>query len=197
MKRAIVLLGGAVICDADVWRTARLDEGDGRAVTGDYLRVAAVACLYKRYPGSTCILSGGSVKYNAPTVAYVNKQELLRDGVPEESIRLEERSLNTWQQLQSLNTLIPDGRVDHVLIVSNTWHLPRVCAMILRDQYLSSLLQKGVIELVGAEEVLTQYDAFTWKQMLEDWYASPGLRARIELEERGISDLRSGNYRFV
>ena len=198
MKRALALLGGTVVRDGSGWRTARFDERDGHGgVMGDFLRVHAVACLWRQGMGSICIVSGGRVVPGAPTVAWVNRGELVRAGVPEGCLLLEEASLNTWQQLQAVKRIIAEQGIEAVTLVSNAWHLPRIREMLLRDEALSGWQARGAVACVGAEEVLIEQDPKLWGPLVGAWRATPEFRARVALEERGIADLRVGTYRLI
>lgn len=191
----IVVLGGGLLYENGVWRTTRFNEkGDTFGALGDRLRVEAAALLYQENPDAVLIASGGKgqLKDNsdAPTISSVIKKELIELGVPAARIIEEDVSGNTWQQLQQLKALIQQRSARSVLIISNEWHLPRVKAMIEKDSAIE------ILQCVSAEEILIERDAARWKSFIAMAYQSDDIRKRIELEMKGVEDIRKGTYRL-
>ena len=61
--------------------------------------------------------------------AHVMRDELIKQGVPEEMILMDDQSFNTRQNIANAVTLLADADVDHVLIVTSDYHLPRAMAI--------------------------------------------------------------------
>ena len=201
-KTAIVILGGGLKKDADGrWRTTNYDEpGDNFGVSGDRLRVVAASYLYKSNPEQIIIVSGGRGQLkdipDAPTVSQVLKKELMELGVPEEKIIEENISGNTYEQLKKIKRLIRKEGLKKIDFVSNKWHLPRIKAMLESFPELKEIYNLVKVELKGAEEILLKYDHKNWQEIIEKVYKSEGLKKRIELEQKGIQDIKEGRYKI-
>ena len=61
--------------------------------------------------------------------AHVMRDELIRQGVPDECILVDDTSRNTNQNIANAAALLEDHEVDHVLIVTSDYHLPRALAL--------------------------------------------------------------------
>ena len=200
-KEAIFILGGGLIKDNGKWRTTNFDEpGDNFGTLGDRLRVLAADVMYKRDPELLLIPSCGKGQYkdisDAPAVAEVIKKELIELGIPINSIIKEEKSGNTWQQLQQFKKIINQQGFSKASFLSNRHHLPRVQAMIEVDDDLNKMLAEGKIGLVSAEEVLIEHDAAKWEQYINDAYQSKAVKKRIALEKEGVKQIRERTYKY-
>lgn len=69
--------------------------------------------------------------------AHVMREELIRQGVPADSILMDDKSFNTKQNIDHAVTLLEGHEVDRVLIVTSDYHLPRALA-IAEDAGLSA-----------------------------------------------------------
>ncbi|OYO24301.1 hypothetical protein CGZ93_04150 [Enemella dayhoffiae] len=74
------------------------------------------------------VLSGGRARPGRPSEAAAMRDWLLEHGLEWERTVLEDRSVNTWQNLQFSRPLIAGSA--HVLIISSDYHLPRVRLML-------------------------------------------------------------------
>ena len=91
-------------------------------------RVDAAARAWKER--SCVIVVCGAKGSNEPaTEASVMKAELIRQGVPEEYILMDDKSFNTRQNIANAVTLLEGREVDHVLVVTSDYHLPRAMAI--------------------------------------------------------------------
>ncbi len=199
-RKAIVIVGGSVRKDDQGrWRTTLLSEGDEHGALGDRLRVIAGAMLYKEETSQKIIALGGRGQLaqvpNAPAVADIIKKELIACDVPVDAIITETESGNTFQQLQSLKKILHDYDFQRVLIVSNTYHLPRIEAMIEMDVELKHMLNQGHIELRSAEEILVEREPER-KEEIDRAYASKQMQERIKKEQEGVSQLKEGTYKL-
>lgn len=202
MKKVIVVLGGGLKIEADGrWRTTNFDEeGDKFGALGDRLRVEAAACLYEKENDILFVASGGHGQLrdvpDTPTVASVIGRELVELGIPAEKIILEENSSNSWQQLQEIKNIITKYNPEKIKVISNRYHLPRLEAMIKKDQELFKLSQGHKIGFQSAEDILLEYKEKEWKEIIEKAYQAEEMKERITLEERGIKDLKEGKYKL-
>jgi len=199
-KKAIFILGGALNQVGGRWRTTGFQDGDEFGVTGDRLRVIAAEYLYQDNPDLKIIVSGGRGQYQGrsemPTIAEVLKQELIERGVPSGNIILEDKSGNTWEQLQALKSLLAQKKINDVAIISNEYHLPRIKAMIENlDLGLAQMLQENKIKLLAAEQVLVERKP-EWKKEIDEAYQLPGMAERIALEKKGVRDIQEGKYKL-
>lgn len=208
---AIVILGGGLVKDKNGWRTIRFsDMKNNSAVTdvfGDNLRVLAGYFLYKNFKDKkynpVILVSGGrgylrKVK-GAPCVAEVLKKELLELGVPDGGIIEENKSDNTYQQLEKISVMILKNKWKNIIIISNRYHLPRVRAFIenIKDlEFFRRQLKNKKIHLLSAEDVVLKHDSKKWGSIIARAMKSRWMKERIVLEKQGIVQLRAGLYRL-
>lgn len=197
-KQAIYILGGGLIKENNKWRTTNFNDGDNFGAMGDRLRIDAAYVLYKKNSNLILITSCGKGQYkdipDAPTVAEVMKQELIELGIEDSKILKEEKSGNTWRQLQELKNIIKNNNLDKIYILSNRHHLPRVQAMIEVDNVLYEMLKRQVIELVSAEEVLIENNPDKWTTDIDNAYQTEAMKKRLDLEAQGVMQIREGIY---
>lgn len=116
----IVVLGGPIDVRLSAARaTAALNEGAER--------LTAAAELARRYPDARLIYSGGSARLLAPEAreAPVAQQLLVRLGVPEQRIAIEERSRNTAENAAFSKALANPQPGERWLLVTSAFHMPR------------------------------------------------------------------------
>lgn len=200
-NRVIVILGGGLIKEDGKWRTTNFNEkGDNFGALGDRLRVIAGSYLYKNNPEVFIIASGskGQLKDipDAPAVSEILKKELIELGVPKEKIIEENKGGNTFQQLQKIKRIIEENCFKKVIIISNEWHLPRVEAMIKYDSDLAKMLEEKKIEIKSAEKICFKYEPEKWQDIINTAYNSEEIIKRIELEKRGVEQIKNGTYKF-
>ena len=100
-------------------------------------RVDAAARAWKER--NCLIVVCGAQGHNEPaTEASVMKAELIRQGVEEDSILMDDKSFNTKQNIRNAIQLMEGKSVQRVLIVTSDYHLPRAMA-IARDNGLDPL----------------------------------------------------------
>jgi uncharacterized SAM-binding protein YcdF (DUF218 family) len=116
-KAVFVLLGGGL---------AKSIKGEETIPFYAFARISAAAQAYHHCmtEKEKCriLISGGSVQ-GAPSEASLYGKALVSMGVPEASLTLEERSLNTWQNAQFSQPLIND--TESVSIITNGLHARR------------------------------------------------------------------------
>lgn len=85
-------------------------------------RLLAAIALWRRTPEATLVIAGGgpwSISESA-----VLTQLAAQLGVPQDAIRSETRSQNTWENAQELHSLAP-ALPERIALVSSALHLPR------------------------------------------------------------------------
>ena len=81
--------------------------------------------LYKNDIIDMVIVTGGRAKNNENSDAYMAKQYLIKEGVPEESILLEEESTITQENLENSLKIMNDNKLETALIISDPLHMKR------------------------------------------------------------------------
>ena len=197
MDTLISILGGAIWNDHGVWQTNGPDgPGDPDGVTNDRFRVLAGAYLYQKNPTYTTLLAqGGLAKGLRPSIARVIRTELKALDVPEDHILLEERSVSTFSQLFELKLIVVKEQPEHILIISNEWHLPRIEAMIKWIPELRELSEQKP-HLVAAEEILLQEREKDWRVIIETLRQRDDMISRISKEQKGVKQIQAGTYRY-
>lgn len=91
-------------------------------------RVDAAAKAWKERQ-SLIVVCGAQGTNEPATEASVMKAELIRQGVQEEYILMDDKSFNTRQNIANAVKLLEGREVDHVLVVTSDYHLPRAMAI--------------------------------------------------------------------
>jgi len=127
------------------------------------LRLEKASQLIHEQPERLVLLLGGITSTDAPSEAASGLFYLQQHGLPEQySIRLEEQSKNTLDNLQNARQMLKREKIDQVALISNRYHLAR-CQLIA-----SSL--KIEHTLCAAEPVLTINAVTLWKLLIEAAY---------------------------
>jgi phage pi2 protein 07 len=199
-KMILVVLGGILVKDKEgFWRTTKFSEGDNYGASGDYLRVYAACYLAKKNPASLIIVLGGRGQLKAvkdsPAVASIIKKELMALSIPKQKILVETKSGNTASQLWALAKILKEKKIQKINLISNAYHLPRIKAMIKYLPKLSRAYQKVKINFVAAEKVVLATKVKKWQKIIKLALKSPAFKRRIQLEKKGILDLKKGLYK--
>ena len=91
-------------------------------------RIDAAANAWKER-NSLIVVCGAQGSNEPAPEAHVMRDELISQGVPEEMILMDDRSFNTRQNIANAVALLADRDVDHALIVTSDYHLPRALAI--------------------------------------------------------------------
>ena len=89
------------------------------------LRVQAGAEAYARGLSKKIVVSGGAAPGSRITEAAVMAQLLLRAGVPQEAVMLEDRAQDTMENLRFTARLLGGAKGKRVLVVTSDYHLRR------------------------------------------------------------------------
>lgn len=129
--------------------------------------------LYKNNTIDMIIVTGGKAKGNKDSDAFMAKQYLLEEGVPEKSILLEEESVITQENLQNSLKIMLDNELETALIISDPLHMKRAMLMakdLEMDAYSSSTKTsaykslKTKIPFLGRETFF--YIGYKWYRLL-------------------------------
>lgn len=91
-------------------------------------RIDAAAKAWKERNALIVVCGAQGSNEPAPE-AHVMREELIRQGVPEEMILMDDQSFNTRQNIANAVRLLEDREVQRVLIVTSDYHLPRAMAL--------------------------------------------------------------------
>lgn len=120
----IVMLGGAV-------DTHITGERHSPALNEAGERVTATAELARDYPEARLLLSGGAnhlVHDNTPTESQIARDVLVKIGVPESRITVEELSRNTCENGSQSAAVFQTKPGEQWLLVTSASHMPRAVA---------------------------------------------------------------------
>ena len=91
-------------------------------------RMDAAAKAWKERNCLIAVCGAQGAKEPVPE-AHAMREELIRQGVPEECILMDDKSFNTRQNIAHAKALLEGHEVNHVLIVTSDYHLPRAMAI--------------------------------------------------------------------
>lgn len=114
-------------CDVGIVLGAAADQNGVSEVYKQRLNHAAA--LYKSDMIDMIIVTGGKAKDNENSDAYMAKQYLLEEGIPEESVLLEEESVITQENLENSLKIMDDNELETALIISDPLHMKRAMRM--------------------------------------------------------------------
>lgn len=130
-----------------------ISGGDTSARTEEAIK------LYKNGWAPKLIFSGAAQDKSGPSNAEAMKQIALQEGVPENSILLEESSINTEENARNTQSLIKDNRLGRVILVTSAYHQRRA-SLEFRKR-------------AGNEVVIFNHPVAHDKQWRDNWYATP------------------------
>ena len=198
-QQYVAILGGGLVKDK-VWRTTNYTEGDLFGVQGDRMRVLAASYIYQHNPSTIFIILGGKGQLanipGAPTVASVIAKELIDLGIPKGNIVKEEKSATTFQQLFEAKKIIDKKNINSISFISNSFHLPRIRAMIKHAPQLPKLYKNIKIKYLSAEQICLKYDKSKWQKIINKAMDSQAMLDRLKLERKGVRDIKQGKYKF-
>jgi len=189
-KYTIIILGGLL---------RKNPNGSFKTERFNYVRVLAGYYLYKKLSKKnkvTLVVSGGKGIYKdipgVPPVAKVMKNELIKLGLPQKKILEENKTPSTYAELVWIKNFLIK-KPDKVILVSNSYHLPRIKTMI---NYLPEFkgLGKNIL-LTSAEKVVIKFNN-KLESKINRKLKSPKMKGVIANEQRGIRALKSDNYKF-
>ena len=157
-------------------------------------------------------LFNGEIEPHAVTMA----EYLSSRGVPKDKIKLQMRSYDTVSDVSESLKLIKRNEWKRVLVVGNETHIPRM--KVVLDQMLRSRTQKGIlpgfevtkkvdkalrwyeqnwrnIEFIHSEDLLEKAHSLL-AQAVSETRKTDVFRARMEMEDEGMTDLVRGNYQI-
>lgn len=92
-------------------------------------RINHAIVLYQSGKVAKLAFTGGTPKPGFMTEAEVGRRYALRQGVPQRDIVLENTSRNTYGNLRNIRPVLAEQGFQHVVLVSDPFHLARAAAM--------------------------------------------------------------------
>lgn len=204
MKKAIAILSAGIKKNKDgQWASTDLSKSDNKlGAPGGKMRVIAASYLFKDNPETAIIASGGrgwdvvGDEPDRPNLSAIIKHELVELGVLPEKIIEENNSNKTMEQLKEIAKTADRKGINHVIIITNDYHLARVKAMIEFNDSLNEMFKNNQINLKSAEKICLQYDQEKWQNTINDAYESEEMKKRIKMEKNGVKQIKEGTYKF-
>lgn len=150
-------------------------EADGRPSKTLTVRAEHGAALWQQGIAPSVICAGG-VTNNAPrSEADACREELVRFGVPFDAVLLEERSINTEQNVANTLQLMHENDLQSAVVVSSRYHLLRARWLFWRQQG-NVVMSPARIDYLTRTEIgysyAREWAAFHW-QLLRDRFNTP------------------------
>jgi|SRR5579885_1887646 len=194
---ALIVLGGNIIDrnGSGSYSTTSYDpdEGEIKKSFSAQGRVIAAALLYHLGVSNCIIVSTGKTEPdnpNAPTEATVMKSELLRYGVSEKDIVLEDVSTTTKENAEALTEMFADKRLEKytsVGIITSSWHIRRTA------EFFKLAGFRPQRKYISSDTIIARYLP-QFKEEIAQIYRTDTMRDRITRESSGVQALRTGAY---
>ena len=179
--RTLYVLGGTISYRHEGgWQLDYNDQEDRHGPTGNVFRVVGAYYAWAFNMFDKIIFVGDKGFYtgtNAPTIAHMMFEDVHRLGVPYDNLGILTKGSDTLSQLEAVKD---DGGE---VIMSATWHLPRISIM--------SKIHGITLSTISAEDLIAQVAPY-WKPLIERYNANLG--NRLDSELRGIYDSLCGHY---
>lgn len=199
-KRAIILFGSTLVKRHGHWQTAGFERNVPKTAIGGKLRILAAYFLYKKGSVPIIILGGKRREkrfVNTPVIAGITKNELIKLGVPQKDIIVENKSSNTYENLINLIKILEKQKFGQIVIVSNKYHLPRIKTLIKYASGLIKLPHLVKISYRPAESVLTKESPRLWRMAVQKAYTSTKIKKLESSEKEGIKEIKNGSYNYT
>jgi len=118
-RSAIVLLGGGIYANAPEYGGS--DELKSYAM----MRTLYAAHIAKRTGLNVYATGGKPLAQGDDAEGDVMRRWLIRLGVPENKVFAESYANNTWQNAIYMKKLLAEKDIDHIILVTSAWHMPR------------------------------------------------------------------------
>jgi uncharacterized SAM-binding protein YcdF (DUF218 family) len=196
----VVVLGGNVRkTRSGKWVTTSYKEGREKSI-GAHARTKAAAELYKQgkarkfivSTGQTVTLPGKNISDpNTPTEASVMKGEMVRYGIPEEGIILEEKSDSTLTNAIETAKIIREMDFKRIGLLTSFWHLER--AMLMFEAQRLDIEGRSITPLSADDIVAAKSKRHA--KIVENMKNAPTTKKRLEAEVEGIEAFKEGKYK--
>lgn len=197
----VVVLGGGVRrTKSGRWVTTSYVEGEEKSI-GAHARTLAAAELYKKGLVKTFIVSTGqtvgvpghnnTLDTTSPTESSVMKGEMVRYGVPESAIILEEKSISTLTNAIESAKIIREMDFKRIGLLTSFWHLER--AMVMFEAQRLDIEGRSITPL-SADEIVAEISN-RHARIVDNMENSPTIKKRLASEVKGIKAFKEGKYK--
>lgn len=203
---AIFILSGGVVTKMVGGRpmirsTSYADHDQHGLVVGGKARVIAAAEIARHFP-TTVLVTTSFPPRDPASNARVMARELHHLGVPSERVVCEERSISTLTELIEMVKLAAANQWNHLVVLTNAYHLPRVRELYRRLPILvaddpcfrSAWSFPGREYRVVSCEAILRVRSPHYARLIVRARETEGYRARVKAEARGVRQLRAGTY---
>lgn len=181
--------------------------GDLGLHTGARTRVIAGAKIAEVFP-DVPVVANSYNRNNAdePTMASVTKSELIKRGVDQDRIILEEDSFSTITQYIELLRLAKQAEWKNVVVTINEYYEPRATALfqhlpeIVNDTEVSQLWHEfkdkgGVVAFISSEPIMRAMSPH-YTKYLEEVYGTEKYHEMVAKEAQGLRAIQEGQYKY-
>lgn len=130
---------------------------DGKPTSPLMFRIEKTAEYLEENPSAKVIASGGKGPVESMSEAECIREHLLKLGIDDSRILLEDRSSDTQENLSFSFRMIPEGAA--VGIVSNSYHLYRACRIAEKNGYEVSAIPAVTLLPLGIHYTVREYFA--------------------------------------
>ncbi len=206
----VVLCGGLYRKKNGDYAPTEYRHADEFGMLGGNLRIlATVAFFLQRKSKNVCFSTGKSAKQiekfgkDVPTEAQIYAQffqSYLQKAMRKSNVAdlvspkifLEDRSVNTVNNLQNVIAIIKQQQWREIAVVSNDYHLPRISA--LYHMLMQKNKYKINISFLSAEEIVKDAFPNKYNVRIQKAYSSKIGKLRVKNELKGLADLKNAQY---
>jgi len=206
-EAVFILSGGIKKTGEGKFKTLSYSDEDVHGfVTGGKARVVGAAELAKVFPEMKMVTTS-AIEPDFPSHARVMADELIKRETPEDQVILEEKSIDTITELMEMIKMSVRENWKKITILTSDYHIPRTKEMFRQlgslvkdedpefDAALIKFKEANIeINFVSAEEIL-ETTGHHFKSLIDKVRLTEGYKKRLEAEERGLEDLKSGRYK--
>ncbi len=186
------------------------DVDDSGVVAGGKDRVIAGVEVHGAYPESALVTMSQNSNPDIPTYSSIQKEALVRMGIPAEQIIEEDQSYRTVDGLKNTLFIAQEKGWKKLVYITSGYHVPRVKEFLMhlaefsadeneaaRLREIDTALQTKAlqIQVIGSDEILP-FRSGHYEAYLKIVEALPGYQERVKLEEKGVKDIQEGKYVF-
>lgn len=211
---AIVIMSGASKFNEEKGRYemgSYSDVDDSGLVTGGKDRDIAGAELHQAFPESALVTTSRNMNPDIPPYAAIQKEELVRMGVPAEQIIEEDQSYRTVDGLKNTLLMAQAKGWKKLVYITSPYHTPRMQEFLQRItqfaadeqeivqlQAINTDIKNGMFEVrvVSSDEILP-FRSQHYRAYFDKVKQLPGYAARVKTEQRGLEDIQSGKYQYT
>jgi hypothetical protein len=176
---------------------------------GGHANVIAAAELGHYFPDVKLIATSAPEK-SEKSLAVIYAEELKKLGIPEEQIKLEEKSTNTLTEIIEMVKIAKNNNWESIAVLTNENQIERASEMFNHLLELANRLnlvdgefsnaweyfgkgEKLQVKFLSAEEILPMRDE-RYKKIIEAMRNSAAYKNRVEAEKIGAQQIREGTY---